>query len=308
MMRNRIWAACFALTAVVAMPATAQDVTVTEAAADTENWRAADLENIIVFETTSGRIVIEMLPDVAQAHAEQFRAIIRSGDYDGTSFHRVIDDFMAQGGDIFALKGRESGLPDIPGEFTFRRDPVAMPMDALGVADVARDGYIHGFPVRTQASWISEMSSDGLVESYIPHCPSVVSTARTSDPNSANSQFFLMRGRADHLDRTYTAWGRVIEGQTSVMRIRTGEPPATPDILQRAVMAADLLEGERPAIYVMRTDGPAAAAMLAERTDALAASRAAFDALEYEDKLDAEEPSVCDFDPIPAIIEFPGQG
>ena len=251
---------------------------------DSENWRAVDPENLIIFDTNKGRILIEIFPDVAPRHAEQFRSIVRSGDFDGTSFHRVIDGFMAQGGDVFALKGRESGLPDIPGEFTFRRDPAAMTLDALGDTETARDGYIDGFPIKTQAAWLSEMSKDGLVESYIPHCPGVVSTARTSDPDSANSQFFLMRGRADHLDRQYTAWGRILDGLDVVLAIETGEPPTNPDTLERAAMAADLPEGERPRVWVQRTDGPSFAA-----------------ALEAGGAID--EPDVCALEPVPTIVE-----
>lgn len=267
--------------------AAAQDtgvqVTAADAAADSENWREVDLENLIVFETTKGRIVIEMLPEVAPAHAEQFRALIRSGDFNGTSFHRVIDDFMAQGGDIFALHGRESGLPDIPGEFTFRRDPVDMVITTLGDAENARNGYYLGFPIKTQAAWLAEMSNDGLVESYIPHCAGVVSTARTSDPNSANSQFFLMRGRAEHLDRQYTAWGRILEGVDVVYAIQLGEPPVRPDVLQRAAMAADLGGEDAIRAYVMRTDGPVFAQQL----------------VGIENPRDAD---VCDLEPVPAII------
>ncbi|MCI4643437.1 MAG: peptidylprolyl isomerase [Hyphomonadaceae bacterium] len=232
--------------------------------ADAENWRAVDPENLILFETTVGDVVIEIFPEVAPAHATQFRAIVRSGDFDGTSFHRVIDDFMAQGGDVFALHGRESGLPDIPGEFTFRRDPAEMLLDPIGEADTARAGYMKGFPILTQAAWLADMSKDGLVQSYIPHCPGVVSTARTDDPNSANSQFFLMRGRAEHLDRQYTAWGRIIAGADLVYDIKTGEPPANPDILQRARMAADLPEDETLQAWVQRTDGPDFTATLAD--------------------------------------------
>lgn len=259
-------------------------VTPAEAAGDPANWRAVDPEHLIVFDTTKGRILIEMFPEVAPQHAEQFTTIIRSGDYDGTAFHRVIEGFMAQGGDIFALHGRDSGLPDIPGEFTFRRDIAAMPLDPLGDEQTARDGYIHGFPIKTQAAWLAEMSKDGLVESYIPHCSGIVSTARTSDPDSANSQFFLMRGRTEHLDRTYTAWGRVLDGQDVVEAIKTGEPVLDPDILERAVMAADLPEAERPNVWVQRTDGPAFAPVL-------------------EAAGEADEPDVCTLDPVPAIVE-----
>ncbi len=253
------------------------------AVASSQDWRSVDPENLIIFDTTRGRILIEILPEAAPKHATQFRAIIRSGDFDGTSFHRVIRDFMAQGGDIFALKGRESGLPDIPGEFTFRRDPEQMPIDTIGPGDTAQDGWYLGFPIKTQARWLADMSKDGLVESYIPHCRSVVSTARTDDPNSANSQFFLMRGRAEHLDKQYTAWGRVLEGQDHVMAIALGEPPANPDILTRARLAADLPQGERPKAFVMRTDGPA------------------FASVREEAALNGPQ-DVCETDPVPAAV------
>lgn len=262
-------------------------VSAEEAAADTENWRAADPENLILFETSKGQVLIEMLPEVAPAHAAQFKAIVRSGDYDGTLFHRVINGFMAQGGDIFAAKGRDSGLPDIPGEFTFRRDPADMPLDPIGLRDAATNGYYKGFPMRTQAFWLAEMSKDGLVESHIPHCPGVVSTARTDDPNSANSQFFLMRDTAPHLDKAYTAWGRVLSGQDVVLALKIGEPPANPDVLRSARMVADLPASEQPRAWVQRTDGAAFAETLANYAE-------------------ADDWNVCNFPPVPAIVTQPG--
>ncbi len=255
--------------------------------ADTETWREVDPAHLFIFETNKGRILIEAFPAVAPKHYQQFAAIIRSGDFDGTVFHRVIDGFMAQGGDIFALKGRESGLPDIPGEFTFRRDVAAMPLEAaIGPEDSAKHGYIGGFPILTQASFFAEMSADGLVESAIPHCQGVVSTARTSNPDSANSQFFLMRAHSPHLDRQYTAWGRVIAGQDVVLAIKTGPAEANgtvtnPDVLTSARIAADLPSGDRPRAWVLRTDTPQFAAALAH----------------------LGEPHICDLSGVPAIVE-----
>lgn len=243
----------------VAAPAA---VTVAEAKADPANWREVDPANLFIFDTTKGRILIEAFPEIAPKHYQQFKTIIESGDFDGTSFHRVIDGFMDQGGDIFALKGRDSGLPDIEGEFTFRRDPATMPLEAtIGPDDTAKFGYIRGFPIGTQASFFAEMSVDGMVESYIPHCRGTVSTARTDDPNSANSQFFLMRDQAAHLDRKYTAWGRVVVGEDVVLAIKhrpdnRDAPVPDPDILKSAKVAADLPAAERPDVWVERTDGP----------------------------------------------------
>lgn len=257
-----------------------------EDVAASPEWRPVDPERLFIFDTSKGRILIEAFPEVAPNHVAHFAAITRSGDYDGTSFHRVIDTFMAQGGDIYALKGRESGQPNVKGEFTFRRDVAKMPLEAtIGPEDSAKHGYYHGVPIQTQPSFFAEMSVDGLVESSIPHCASIVSTARTSDPDSANGQFFLMRGYSPHLDRLYSSWGRVIDGQDVVMSIKKGSEQNNgsvrdPDILESAKIAADLPEAERPKAYVLRTD-----------TDAF---RAALEA--------KGEVNICELAPVPAVI------
>lgn len=274
-------------TAAAPAPAVAA-TTVKEAKADPANWRAVDAERLFIFDTNKGRILIEAFPEVAPKHYDQFSKLIRSGDLDGTTFHRVINGFMAQGGDIYALKGRESGLPDIPGEFTYRRNPAEMPLTfAIGPADTAKYGYVNGFPMMTQASFFSEMSKDGMVESWIPHCRGVVSTARTSDPNSANSQFFLMRDTSQHLDKEYTAWGRVVQGEDVVLAIKAGKESlngevALPDILMQTKVAADLPKGERPNVWIERTDGPN-----------FMAAHADID----------EDLNVCDLPSVPAVVE-----
>lgn len=251
------------------------------AKSDAANWRAVDPENLIVYETTKGRILIEMLPEAAPKHVEQFKTIIRNGSFDGTSFHRVINNFMAQGGDIFALNGLGSGLPNIPGEFIFRRAPEEMPFDLIGDPNSGSQGYYLGFPMMTQSKFLAEMTKDGMIESHIPHCKGVVSTARTDDPNSANSQFFLMRGVSPHLDRLYTSWGRVVDGQDAVDAIKTGEPVENPDILRTARIAADLPEDQRPSVWVQRTDGPKFQEMLAQSAGT----------------------PVCDLPPVKAVVE-----
>ena len=177
-------------------------------------------------------------------------------------------------GDIRAINGVGSGLPGIEAEFTFRRNPEEMPLDyAIGERDDADNGYINGFPIATRPLWLAQDLGNETIESWIPHCAGVVSTARLgNDVNSGNSQFFLMRGQAEHLDRKYTAWGRVVSGEDVVMAIKHG-PDArdghvdNPDILKSAKVAADLPEGERPEVWVERTDGPLFLASVADKDD-----------------------------------------
>ena len=261
--------------------------TVEDVEAAPDAWREADPENLMVMETTKGRIIIEILPEVAPAHATQFRTIASEGKWDGTPFHRVIDDFMAQGGDIRAMNGEGSGLPNVNGEFTFRAKPADMSMNVIGPMDTATQGLYMGFPMATQAQFLAELTGDASVERWIPHCPGVVSTARTNDPNSANSQFFLMRHQADHLDKQYTAWGRVVDGFDVVRAIKhgpggSGTPISNPDRLERAYMVSDLPEGERPQVYVQRTDTE-------EWTARLAAA-------------DEAETDICDVMRVPAVV------
>ncbi|WP_084398623.1 peptidylprolyl isomerase [Henriciella aquimarina] len=262
--------------------------TMDDVTAAPDEWRQVDPDNLLVFETNKGRIVIEMLPDVAPKTVEQFRAIAKSGDFDGTSFHRVIDDFMAQGGDIYSAKGRDSGLPNIPGEFTFRRKPSDMPMTPKGKQQEATQGLYKGFPIATQSEYLAEMTKDGSVDSWVLHCPGVVSTARTNDPNSANSQFFLMRYKADHLDKSYAAWGRAIEGLDVIRSIKEGPKPGgtpieDPDMLEEAYMVSELPEDERPEVWVQKTDTQAWA-----------------DKLSAAAQLDTD---ICNVTRVPAVID-----
>jgi peptidylprolyl isomerase len=261
--------------------------TMSDVEAAPEEWRQADASNLIVMQTSKGRIIIEMLPEAAPAHAEQFRTIASGDKWDGTIFHRVIDDFMAQGGDIRAVNEEGSGLSDLEGEFTFRAKPGEMEINPIGPIDSASQGLYRGFPIATQAQFLAELTGDSSVDRWIPHCPGVVSTARTDNPNSANSQFFLMRYQAEHLDKKYTAWGRVVDGFDVVRALKTGPKPngtpiTNPDTLTRAYMITDLPEAERPEVWIQRSDTQ-------EWTDRLA-------------RADQDGTDICDVMRVPAVV------
>ena len=150
-----------------------------------------DLINLVL---KDGTVVIETRPDLAPKHVSQIKKLVSEGQYDGVVFHRVIEGFMAQTGDVeygnsskdsFNLSRAGTGgssLPDIDAEFS----------DAK-------------------------------------HVRGAVSMARAQNPNSANSQFFICFKDASFLDGKYTVWGYVIEGMEFVDNIELGEPPKDPD-------------------------------------------------------------------------------
>ena len=162
-----------------------------------------DPENTVLIELKDGTVVIELLPDVAPKHSARMKELARAGKYDGVVFHRVIEGFMAQTGDVqFGKLGsdmRKAGMggsdrPDLPAEFS----------------DVSYDR-------------------------------GTVGMARSRDPNSANSQFFIMFAPAPHLDGQYTMVGKVTGGMDVVDAIKRGTGPngavvGQPDVMKKVTV------------------------------------------------------------------------
>lgn len=226
-----------------------------EIAPSLANWRKLDPENVLVIETNRGEITIELYADIAPMHVAQIKKLARRGFYDGIIFHRVIDRFMAQTGDPTGTGEGGSDLPNIKAEFTFRRP---LDGDFVATAEQAglRLGFFHALPVASQADWIASRSQDQRVTAWGLHCPGVASMARDDDPNSANSQIFLMRDPYLSLDKRYSIWGMAIHGREIIKAIQTGEPPAQPDKMIRVRVLADIPAAERKNYLVMRTDAP----------------------------------------------------
>ncbi|WP_313135350.1 peptidylprolyl isomerase [Paracoccus jeotgali] len=162
-----------------------------------------DPENTIIIELKDGPVTIELLPDVAPKHAERMKELARAGAYDNVAFHRVIEGFMAQTGDVehgnmekdYAPRRAGTGgsdKPDLPAEF-----------------------------------------------SKLPHDRGTLGAARSQNPDSANSQFFINFGDNHFLNGQYTVYGRVIDGMEHVDKIARGEPPANPDRMISVKVAAD---------------------------------------------------------------------
>jgi peptidylprolyl isomerase len=144
--------------------------------------QAASPDDTLVIELATGKVVVQLLPDVAPKHVARVKELAGAGFYDGIVFHRVIPGFMAQTGDPTGTGRGGSGKGNVPAEF-----------------------------------------------SKLPFERGTVGAARSQNPNSADSQFFIVYDRASWLDGQYTVWGRVVEGMDLVDKIAQGEPPARPD-------------------------------------------------------------------------------
>ncbi|KPF66608.1 peptidylprolyl isomerase [alpha proteobacterium AAP81b] len=141
----------------------------------------ADAPTTLTLTLATGDVVIALRPDLAPGHVERIAGLANDGFYDGVVFHRVIDGFMAQGGDPTGTGMGGSKLPDLKAEFSGE-----------------------------------------------PHVRGTCSMARSSNPNSANSQFFICFETSKFLDKQYTVWGQVTAGMEHVDALPKGEPPRSP--------------------------------------------------------------------------------
>ena len=243
---------------------TASAAVTTGFSAPDDAWRELDPENTLYIDLDYGRVVLELYPEIAPLHVAQIKTLTRQGFYDYISFHRVIQGFMNQTGDPKGDGTGDSELPDINGEFTFRR-PASMPVTLVGARDQGGKeigvGFYKALPVATQPSSQAMLTKDGKVAAFGLHCKGVTSMARTSDPNSANSQFFLMRDIAQHLDAQYSIWGNTVLGHEHLTKIKIGSkgenPDFVPDVMKKVQIAADVPAAERVKFQVLKTDSPA---------------------------------------------------
>jgi peptidylprolyl isomerase len=219
------------------------------------DWRTVEPENLLVIDTNKGRILVEMIPEVAPKSVARIKELAREHFYDGLTWHRVVDGFMAQGGDPKGDGSGGSTKPDVPAEFTFRRAANA-PYVKTSSQDGQEDGLFKSMPVRGQSSDLAVMTADGKVTSRGVWCPGVAGMARAGDPDSANSQFFLMRDFNAGLESKYTPWGRVLVGEDVVRALKIGEPVTNPDKMTSVRVAADLPPGQQPKVQVVDVSGP----------------------------------------------------
>jgi len=249
-------AACAALSISGAAASQTPSNPPTQPAPAEADWRTPDPQNVLVIDTNKGRVIVELAPAVAPLSAGRVRDLARAGFYDGLAFFRVIDDFMDQTGDPLNTGSGGSTKPNVAAEFTFRRGS-ATPMAVADRAGGLEIGFIGSLPVISQTIQLAAMTADQKVAAWGTFCPGVAGMARAQDPDSANSQFFLMRGAQLNLDHNYTPFGRVIVGLDIVRSIKTGEPVAAPqDKMVTVRVLADIPAAQRPTVRVIDTAGP----------------------------------------------------
>ena len=242
------------------------------AVAQTAEWRTVSPENLWVIDTSKGRVLVELEPRAAPNHIERIRTLTNRGFYDGLKFHRVIPNFMAQTGDPEGTGAGGSDLPDIKGEFNFRRGRdsgfVAVENSGPGLR-----GIMGSLPITTQPDAQMFVTADLKVGASGLFCPGVAGMARAGSPDSANSQFFLMSGQNDNLNGGYTTFGRVVQGLDVVKALKAGDdakdgavgPDA--DAMTKVQLASALPEGQRPTVRVaVPGSAPFNAAVEAART------------------------------------------
>lgn len=237
-----------------------------QAPAVAAEWRAVPAENLLIIDTAKGRILVELEPRIAPLSVERVRTLADSGFYDGLKFHRVLEGFMAQTGDPLGTGAGGSDLPDIPGEFQFRR---GRDMGFVGIAPGpgGQLGVAGSLPVLTQPDAQMMVTSDFKASAQALFCPGVAGMARNQDPNSANSQFFLMTGNNESLNGLYAPFGRVVAGLDVVKALKPGAEADNgrvddPDVMTRVRTAAGLPESQRPAVRVMIPSSPAFVALV----------------------------------------------
>ncbi|KQS55724.1 peptidylprolyl isomerase [Brevundimonas sp. Leaf363] len=233
-----------------------------------DDWRTVSADNLLVLDTSRGRVLVEMSPEAAPLHVERMRLLAGRGFFDGLTFHRVIDWFMAQTGDPLGTGEGQSAYPDLTAEFTFRRGPQT-PFVPVAQPQGSMTGFMNALPIETQPDALMGRTPDGKVHAWGIYCPGVAGMARGDANDSANSQFFLMRQAYPSLDKRYTAWGRVIDGLSVIRALKASGTPDglvadSPDRLTRVRVAADIPEAERPTAQMLSTASARFQALVAE--------------------------------------------
>lgn len=230
-------------------------------------WREVEPENLVFMELPGGTVTIELNPGFAPRTVAQFRDLVNDRFYDGLGYYRVIDGFVAQGGDGSDL-GELSDKPTIEAEFEREWDD-DLPWQFVQEPDLfaPRTGFVNGFPVARDPE---------ANRAWLVHCPGIIAMARNNDKDSSRSDFYIVIGQAPrYLDRNMNIFGRVIDGMDIVQQIKRGPDnnngifrDETKITRMRSMrMATAIPEDERRSAYVVDTSSTGFEDLLDSRRD-----------------------------------------
>jgi len=218
-----------------------------------------DPANTLVIETSVGRIVVQMRPELAPESVARVKMLAREHVYDGLLFHRVIDHFVDQTGNPNNHDGGVSVHPNLPAEFYGLLPAAALDDIAVRNGD-GIGGYLGALPV----AGVPAHGHPGQYRVWGAYCAGVAGMGRQANPDTGNSEIFFMRDASRVLDHDYAVWGRVVAGLDVVRAVAVGEPPAHPDRMVRVSVMADMPVALRPRLEVMDTSGRPFKALVAQ--------------------------------------------
>jgi len=230
-------------------------------------WREVNPDNLLLIQTRYGTVAVELAPEFAPNHAARMHKLTAAHFYDGKTFYRVVDGFVAQGGigeDEEAEGGakgndaRNTKWPPLKAEFD-RPEGKDITFTPLGNPDLFAPevGHVDGFPV----------GHDPADHRYwLLHCPGTFAFARDNDDDTATTEFYIVIGQAPRrLDRNLTAFGRVIDGMQYLQKLNRGDADVDIGVIQDKAQrdpivsmkfASDLPAKDRPQYWVLKTESP----------------------------------------------------
>ncbi|WP_157976679.1 peptidylprolyl isomerase [Parahaliea mediterranea] len=228
-------------------------------------WRSLAAQNTLYLDLPQGRVVIELAPRFAPAHSANIKTLAREGFYDGLSIYRVVEGFVAQGGDQSKQRDTGAGQRQLKserfttavaaGDFTFLPDPDSY---------APRTGFVDGLPAAFDPA---------TGEAWLIHCPAAFAMARDDSPDSGGTEFYVVLGHAPrYLDRNVTVFGRVVHGMDVMQQLNRSRSDLYGTLAEerrnpilRLQVAADVPASERLDIQVMDTGSASFAELVAAR-------------------------------------------
>ncbi len=233
------------------------------AASTASDWLKLDQDNLLYIELERGRVVVALSTSLAQRHVAQVKTLAREGFYDGLSFYRVIDGFVAQGGDPFEKREIKTAAKSMEAEFDepLPKSPVQFDAwaDPDGYAD--RVGFIKSLPTGIDAANRNV---------WHLHCPGAFAFGRGNARDTASTEFYITLQSQRYLDRNLTVFGRVVEGMEHLQALRRVLPPQSEeDDIGETILSmrigADLHEDKQAKLEILDSRSPTFAAYAASR-------------------------------------------